>query len=90
MPGSINFMENKNLKEDDPDNPARVLATLKNRVRASNVRGKIVYIPKDRTKFLCPNHSIRTVIELIDSNLRFKQNKFDEFECSCGTIYIKE
>lgn len=66
-----------------------VLQRLQRRIKTGQtVAGTIVHIPTD--KFLCPNHPIRTVIELKESNQRDKRLKLKEFECSCGTIYIKK
>lgn len=79
-----------NLPADDPDNPAKALAKLQNKVRASEVRGKIIILPKGTTKFVCKNHRIKTAIELIDSKMRMKENKFVEFVCDCGVIYKVE
>jgi hypothetical protein len=86
-------MPNEEIKPgspDDPDNATKAVAKLQSRVRASSVRGTIKKIPRDRTKFICPNHPVRMLINMSDSNQRDRHNKMEEFECSCGVIYIKE
>jgi hypothetical protein len=74
---------------NDPDNPQKALAALQKRIKASSVRGTVEKIPRDRTKFVCPNHPVKMVINMSDSSQRSKENKMEEFECSCGVTYIK-
>lgn len=60
------------------------------------VRTKIPVMPESRiievraTKFLCPYHAVRTVIEMKESNQRDKRLKMTQFECSCGITYVKK
>lgn len=42
------------------------------------------------TKFLCPYHAIKTVIEMKESSQRDKRLKMNQFECSCGITYVKK
>lgn len=67
-----------------------LLSKLKENRRAASVRGKIVTIPKELTRFVCPNHPTKTIIDMHESGQRKENNKMTEFECTCGTIYIKE
>lgn len=67
-----------------------LLSKLKNRVKAASVRGKIVTIPREQIRFVCPNHTMKTVIDLHESGQRKEENKMIEFTCDCGTIYMKE
>lgn len=89
----IKIMQNEKEIEigsaEDPDNPAKALSKLRNINAPSNVRGKIIYIPWERTKILCPYHRIRTLINMADSAQRDKNNKMIEYECDCGVIYIR-
>lgn len=75
--------------EDDPDNPRHALSNLNKRQIPKTQRGKIIYIPFERTKILCPFHKMRTLINMADSPVRERSNKMIEFECSCGTNYIR-
>lgn len=73
---------------EDPDNPQRVLSRLRE-FPTNTVASKIIYIPWDRTKFVCPNHKIRMTINMSDSGIRDKNNKMAEFKCDCGVTYIR-
>lgn len=75
--------------ENDPDNPREALSSLSKREIPETFRGKIIYIPFERTKFVCPFHKMKTLINMADNPSREKSNKMVEFECQCGTIYIR-
>lgn len=72
---------------NDPDNPAIILGRLGEDRRTSY--NQIVYIPWDRTKFVCPNHSVRMTIVMADSPQRNKSHQMSEHTCVCGIIYIR-
>lgn len=74
---------------EDPDNPQRVLSRLGERNVSTSSQGKIVYIPWDRTKFVCPNHRVIMTINMSDSSYRGKSNKMEEYTCDCGIIYVR-
>lgn len=74
---------------NDPDNPQRALSQLQGRQVPSNIRGKLIYIPYERTKFLCPYHRVKTTVNMSDNPMRDKGNKMVEYECSCGVTYIR-
>jgi len=86
-------MENENQIEigslEDPDNPQRALSNLQRRQVPSSIKGKIIYIPYDRSKFVCPFHRLKTTINMSDNAIRDKGNKMVEHECDCGTLYIR-
>lgn len=75
--------------EEDPDNPRRALSSIAKRQIPQTTRGKIIHIPYERTKFVCPFHKMRTTVNMSDNPIRDKANKMIEFECFCGTIYIR-
>lgn len=90
----IKMQEEKQIiepgSENDPDNPRGILARLANKVPASFIPGKIIWIENDVTKFLCPNHETRMVVEMKESSQRHKNNKMTEFTCTCGAVYKKK
>lgn len=68
-----------------------LLSKLKTKVRTSVVGGKIVFVPRDKTRFVCVNCKMKTVISMHESGQRKEENKMDEVTCDgCGTIYKKE
>lgn len=68
-----------------------LLSRLKNNIRTTIVGGKIEFVPRDKTRFVCKNCKIRTVISMHESGQRKAENKMDEVTCDgCGTIYKKE
>lgn len=86
-------MENENQittdSANEPDYPRKALAALQRKQVPSNVRGKTIYIPWERTKFVCQFHKVRMTINMSDNSIRDKTHKMDEFECDCGVIYIR-
>lgn len=74
---------------EDPDNPQRALSSLQRKQIPSNIRGKVIYIPWDRTKFVCQFHKVKMTVNMSDNAIRDKGNKMAEFECDCGVIYIR-
>lgn len=66
-----------------------ILDSLKRRLKVPKMpENKIIEV--SATKFVCPFHAVRTVIEMQESAQRDKRLKMTQFDCSCGILYIKK
>lgn len=66
-----------------------LLSKLKDRISTATVGGRIIKVPRDKVRFVCPNHKMKVVIDMSENSQRKEENKMEEFQCDCGTIYIK-
>lgn len=52
---------------------------------------KIIELLPGQTKLVCKNHKFATVIDLHEGQFRKSRgSEMLEFECDCGTIYLKK